>query len=61
MAVLELPIAPYAIHTLGNGLKYVPSEVKVVFLTGEKVRYREAAAFYKSPTIGFRCCAYKDE
>jgi hypothetical protein len=48
------------LDTLGNGLKYVPSEVKVVFLTGEKVRYREAAAFYKSPTIGFRCCAYPE-
>lgn len=49
------------LDTLGNGLKYVPTEVKVVFLTGEKVMYRAAAAFYKSPTIGFRCCAYKDE
>ncbi len=48
------------LDTLGNGLKYVPSEVKVVFLTGEKVRYRQAAAFYKSPTIGFRCCAYPE-
>ena len=48
------------LDTLSNGLKYVPSEVKVVFLTGERVAYRAAAAFYKSPTIGFRCCAYPE-
>ena len=48
------------LDTLANGLTYVPSEVKVVFLTGEKVPYRLAAAFYRSPTIGFRCCAYKE-
>ncbi|MBR4348643.1 MAG: hypothetical protein IKP90_06870 [Fibrobacter sp.] len=48
------------LDTLGNGLKYVPTEVKVVFLTGDKVSYRQAAAFYKSPTIGFRCCAYPE-
>ena len=48
------------LDTLSNGLKYVPTEVKVVFLTGEKVMYRTAAAFYKSPTIGFRCCAYPE-
>lgn len=48
------------LDTLANGLTYVPSEVKVVFLTGEKVPYRMAAAFYRSPTIGFRCCAYKE-
>ena len=48
------------LDTLANGLVYVPSEVKVVFLTGEKVPYRLAASFYKSPTIGFRCCAYPE-
>ena len=48
------------LDTLANGLTYVPSKVKVVFLTGEKVRYRNAAQFYKSPTIGFRCCAYPE-
>ena len=48
------------LDTLSNGLTYVPSEVKVVFLTGEKVRFRSAAAFYRSPTIGFRCCAYPE-
>ena len=48
------------LETLSNGLKYVPTEVKVVFLTGERVPYRKAAAFYKSPTIGFRCCAYPE-
>lgn len=46
------------LDSLGNGLKYVPDHVEVVFLTGEKVSYRKAAAFYKSPAIGFRCCAY---
>ena len=48
------------LDTLANGLKYVPSEIKVVFLTGEKVPYRLAASFYKSSTIGFRCCAYPE-
>jgi len=48
------------LKSLSNGLIYVPSEVKVVFLTGEKVAYREAAAFYRSPSIGFRCCAYPE-
>ena len=48
------------LDTLANGLKYVPSEIKVVFLTGEKVPYRLAASFYKSTTIGFRCCAYPE-
>lgn len=48
------------LKTLANGLIYEPSSIKVVFLTGEKVQYREAAAFYKSPTIGFRCCAYPE-
>lgn len=48
------------LESIGNGLKYVPTKVKVVFLTGERVPYREAAAFYKSPAIGFRCCAYPE-
>lgn len=48
------------LDTLANGLKYVPSEIKVVFLTGEMVPYRLAAFFYKSTTIGFRCCAYPE-
>lgn len=48
------------LDTLANGLKYVPTEVKVVFLTGGRVSYRNAAAYYKSPTIGFRCCAYPE-
>lgn len=48
------------LDTLANGLKYVPSEIKVVFLTGEKVPFRLAASFYKSTTIGFRCCAYPE-
>ena len=47
------------LDSLANGLTYKPSKKKVVFLTGEKVAYREVSSFYKSPTIGFRCCAYK--
>ncbi|MCQ2096390.1 MAG: hypothetical protein MJY87_00400 [Fibrobacter sp.] len=43
---------------LAGDMKYVPDHVEVVFLTGEKLAYRGAAAFYKSPSIGFRCCAY---
>jgi len=45
---------------LAGSLVYVPSEIKVVFLTGEKVTYREVTAFYKAPSIGFRCCAYPE-
>ena len=44
--------------TLSNGLVYKPSRKKAVFLTGKRVAYREAASFYKSKSIGFRCCAY---
>ena len=47
------------LDSLANGLTYKPSKKEVVFLTGEKVYYREVSSFYKSPTIGFRCCAYK--
>lgn len=47
------------LDSLSNGLKYKPSRKEAVFLTGEKLYYREAASFYKSSTIGFRCCAYK--
>ena len=47
------------LDSLANGLTYKPSRKEAVFLTGEKRYYREAASFYKSPTIGFRCCAYK--
>lgn len=61
--------APYAeykkggdewLEKISNGLVYKPSKVKVVFLTGDKVSYRKASEFYKSPTIGFRCCAYPE-
>lgn len=48
------------LESIGNGLKYVPDHVEVVFLTGERVAYRKAAAFYRSPAIGFRCCAYPE-
>ena len=49
------------LEKIGNGMKYVPDHVEVVFLTGEHVSYRGVANFYKSPSIGFRCCAYKNE
>jgi len=48
------------LEEISNGLKYVPTEVKAVFLTGERVAFRAVASFYKSPAIGFRCCAYKE-
>lgn len=48
------------LETIGNGLKYVPDHIEVVFLTGKTVPYRAASAFYKSPVIGFRCCAYPE-
>ena len=48
------------LEKIGNGLKYVPDHVEVVFLTGKTVPYRAASAFYKSPVIGFRCCAYPE-
>lgn len=61
--------APYAeyknggdewLEKVSNGLVYKPSKVKAVFFTGEKVSYRKASEFYRSPTIGFRCCAYPE-
>lgn len=61
--------APYAeykkggdewLESISNGMKYVPDHVEVVFLTGERVSYRGVSNFYKSPSIGFRCCAYKE-
>lgn len=48
------------LDTLAGNLKYVPDHVEVVLLTGEKIAYRKAAAFYRSPAIGFRCCAYPE-
>lgn len=48
------------LETLGGSLKYVPDHIEVVFLTGKKTMYREASAFYKSSSIGFRCCAYPE-
>lgn len=45
---------------ISNGLVYKPDHIEVVFFTGEKVAYRQASAFYKSPSIGFRCCAYPE-
>ena len=47
------------LDSLANGLTYKPTTKEAVFLTGEKLYYRAAASFYKSSTIGFRCCAYK--
>lgn len=47
------------LEEVGNGLIYEPDHIEVVFIKKEKVAYRQAAAFYKSPAIGFRCCAYK--
>ena len=47
------------LDSLANGLKYKPTSKEPVFLTGEKLYYRQAASFYKSSAIGFRCCAYK--
>ena len=47
------------LDSIANGLKYKPVRKEAVFLTGEKVPHRQAASFYKSSAIGFRCCAYK--
>ena len=47
------------LDSLSNGLNYKPSKKEAVFLTGKMVNYRQASAFYKSSSIGFRCCAYK--
>ena len=47
------------LDSLANGLTYKATKKEAVFLTGEKAYYREVSSFYKSPTIGFRCCAYK--
>ena len=45
---------------IAGSLVYKPSRVEAVFFTGERVSYREVSAFYKSPIIGFRCCAYPE-
>ena len=61
--------APYAeykeggeewLKSISNGMVYVPDHIEVVFLTGERISYRGVANFYRSPSIGFRCCAYKE-
>ena len=49
------------LEKVSNGMVYVPDHIEVVFFTGERISYRGVASFYKSPTIGFRCCAYKNE
>jgi hypothetical protein len=49
------------LETISNGMKYVPDHIEVVFLTGERVAFRGASNYYRSPSIGFRCCAYKNE
>lgn len=48
------------LEKVSNGMKYVPDHIEVVFLTGERVAFRGASNFYKSSSIGFRCCAYKE-
>jgi hypothetical protein len=66
---IGIDYAPYAeykkggeewLKSISNGLVYVPDHVEKVFFTGEKVIYRKASEFYKSPAIGFRCCAYPE-
>ena len=61
--------APYAeykkggeewLKSVSNGLVYVPDHVEKVFFTGEKIVYRKASSFYRSPSVGFRCCAYPE-
>ena len=47
------------LDSIANGLQYKPTKVEPVFLTGEKVYNRQAASYYKSSAIGFRCCAYR--
>ncbi|OWV12702.1 hypothetical protein B7989_07140 [Fibrobacter sp. UWB5] len=49
------------LETISNGMKYVPDHIEVVFLTGERVAYRGASNYYRSSSIGFRCCAYKEQ
>lgn len=48
------------VEGLANGLVYEPDHIEVVFIKKETRAYREAASFYKSPSIGFRCCAYPE-
>lgn len=66
---LGVDYAPYSeyknggeewLKSVSNGLVYVPDHIERVFLTGEKVPYRMASSFYKSSSIGFRCCAYPE-
>lgn len=61
------PIAEYRkggetwLHNLANGLTYEPARTETVFLLGGSAVYKDAAAFYRDPSISFRCCAYPDE
>ena len=48
------------LKSVSNGLVYVPDHVEKVFFTGEKIVYRKASSFYRSPSVGFRCCAYPE-
>ena len=48
------------LKSIANGLIYKKDHIKVVFLLGTTVNYRNAAAFYRDPTISFRCCAYPE-
>jgi len=48
------------LKSIANGLTYKKDHIKVVFLLGTSVNYRNAAAFYRDPTISFRCCAYPE-
>ena len=45
---------------IAGSLVYKPSRVEAVFFTGERAAYRAVTSFYKSPSIGFRCCAYPE-
>ncbi|MCQ2054692.1 MAG: fibronectin type III domain-containing protein [Fibrobacter sp.] len=45
---------------IAGSLVYVPDHIEVVFLKKERLEYRKAAAFYRSSSIGFRCCAYPE-
>ncbi|MDR1760113.1 MAG: SUMF1/EgtB/PvdO family nonheme iron enzyme [Fibrobacter sp.] len=61
-----VPLAEYRrggdawLASISAGFTYREIRREAVFLTGGSVQYRAAAAFFRNPSIGFRCCAFPE-
>ena len=47
-------------ESISNGMIYKPSRTEIVFLLNKTIPYLSVSAFYKSPSVSFRCCAYPE-